>query len=418
MVSGRSQRFEDLVWGSHFCCFHDSAEDLKDSVIQYFQAGLDDRQRCLWITSAPLKGNEARALLAAGVRDLDRLLSSGQVEIIDQEIFRAHEHTLEVREDRARAAGYSGLRVALHPSSDRASHQNMVGAPLRGRRIVALCSYPLAECSGPQVIDVVGGHDFALVRREGAWEEIESASPRARELEEALRVRDDFLSLASHELKTPLAALQLYLDGVRRLLRRDDFDPEEVSRRIGRSLERCDRLGHLLDNLLDVSRMRSGRLSTHPESVDLSAVIRSICDRLRELAARDEHAFVLDLPPELRCSIDTVRIEQILSNLISNVLKHAPGSPIYVTMVARGEDRLTISVRDEGPGIPPENQQRIFEQFGRTAERYSGGLALGLWISKQVVEALDGTIRVVSAAGKGTELIVDLPRHKSQIGEA
>ena len=220
--------------------------------------------------------------------------------------------------------------------------------------------------------------------------------------EEAVRavaVRDEFLSIAGHELKTPLTALMLQLEMLGR--RADDATRE----RVDKVTQHATRLGRLVDELLDVSRISAGRLRLEREELDLAEVVAEHVARVREGGA------TVEIAPggAVRGWWDRSRVEQIVSNLLGNAVKYGEGKPIDVRVEA-ADGRAVLVVRDRGIGIAPADQARIFERFERAvSSRHFGGLGLGLWIVRQIVEAHGGTIAVASAVGEGAELRVELP---------
>ncbi|AKT38766.1 uncharacterized protein CMC5_029120 [Chondromyces crocatus] len=229
--------------------------------------------------------------------------------------------------------------------------------------------------------------------------------------QQAVRVRDDFLGIAGHELKTPLTALQLSLQGLARLPSVAGAGGEQnvASRRLGSCLRQVDRLGKLTNELLDVSRITSGRLSLHLESVELTALARDVLARMADELARAGCDVRLRVEGELVGHWDRARVDQILSNLLSNAAKYGKGRPIELSL-RRGEGTAQLVVRDEGIGVAPEDQGRIFERFERAvSERNYGGLGLGLWIVRQIVEVHGGAVRVDSAVGQGSTFTVELP---------
>jgi signal transduction histidine kinase len=163
-----------------------------------------------------------------------------------------------------------------------------------------------------------------------------------------------------------------------------------------------------VESLLDVTRVVAGRLLLEPEETDLYAVVEEVVARFKEQAAKVGSRIVLELEP---CSgnWDRLRLDQIVTNLVSNAIKYGPGQPVEVRLRARG-DTGVLTVRDHGIGIPPEDQNRVFERFERAvSSKHFGGLGLGLWIAKQIVTAMGGTIGVNSEPGLGSEFTVVLP---------
>jgi GAF domain-containing protein len=242
---------------------------------------------------------------------------------------------------------------------------------------------------------------------EAVADQCAQAIDRARTHDQAVRavaVRDDFLSVAGHELKTPLTALLLQTQALAR-----GVTDEQVVARVDKLVRHIGRLGKLIDELLDVSRITSGRLHLELEDVDLTALVVENVGRLSDEASRAGSAVQLAIDGELRGRWDRTRIDQVVSNLLSNAIKYGQGRPIDVA-ASRAQDRAVVVVRDRGIGIAAEDQARIFGRFERAvSSRHFGGLGLGLWIVRQIVEAHGGTIAVVSAPGEGAEFRVELP---------
>ncbi len=233
-----------------------------------------------------------------------------------------------------------------------------------------------------------------------------------REAREAVRARDEFLSIASHELKTPLTTLQLQIQGLARRVRGSQGEPalEALGSRILTSERQVERLTALINSLLDISRITAGRLDLDLEPVDLAAVARDAAARFREDLARAGCALKIQTDGSCVGEWDRVRLEQVVTNLLSNAAKYGSSRPIEIT-VSGDETTAVLSIRDHGIGIPPEHQARIFERFERAvSDRHYGGLGLGLWIVRQIVEALGGSIRVESEAGEGSTFTVMLPK--------
>jgi signal transduction histidine kinase len=228
---------------------------------------------------------------------------------------------------------------------------------------------------------------------------------------QAVALRDAFLSLASHELKTPLTALQLSVQSAARVVQQ--LCPDEAQRNAGVRLDLAQRqirrLTALVDQLLDLSCIQEGRLSLQPREADLCQIVREAVERAEPEFARHDCALELRLPPSLPGVWDPFRVDQVVTNLISNALKYGAGQPVLVTVELRGE-RAFLLVADRGIGIPPEDQERIFERFERAVSpRHYSGFGLGLWIARQLVDALGGIIRLQSAPGAGSRFEVELP---------
>jgi signal transduction histidine kinase len=227
---------------------------------------------------------------------------------------------------------------------------------------------------------------------------------------EALHARDEFMLMAAHELRTPLSSMLLQNEHAERKLAQPGADVSSVARFVRRSHEQVKRLHHLVEDMLDFARISAGRLPLERSDTDLVALTRAVMERFSEhlLAAGVEVRLHLpDQPVQGRW--DGYRIEQVISNLITNAAKYGAGKPVEVT-VAREGSAAVLTVRDFGIGIAKAKQQIIFERFERAVpSKHISGLGLGLYISKQITELHGGTIRVDSEPGKGATFTVELP---------
>ena len=228
-----------------------------------------------------------------------------------------------------------------------------------------------------------------------------------RQAVQAVAIRDDFLSIAGHELRTPLTPILLESQVLSRLAQVPDI--EKVRDRADKLWRNAERMGKLIDELLDVSRISGGRLRLVLQDCDLREVVEEVIARASDEAVRAATEIRLELGDPAPGLWDRTRIEQVTSNLVGNALKYGNGQPIDVFAGARG-GRALLVVRDRGIGIAPEDQQRIFQRFERAvSSRHFGGLGLGLWIVRQIVDAHGGSIAVESRPGKGAEFAVALP---------
>jgi signal transduction histidine kinase len=234
--------------------------------------------------------------------------------------------------------------------------------------------------------------------------EIEQRKKVEQALRDALRQRDEFLSIAGHELKTPLTAAQLMVDSMM-----PRVGEPALQDRLGKTSRSLSRLGRLIDELLDVSRISAGRLTLELESVDLSALARDVVESASQQLARAGCALTLYAEQPVVGTWDRLRLEQVIGNLVSNAIKYGAGAPIEIRVEARPDVALLV-IRDHGIGISPADQQRIFDRFERAVSpQHFGGLGLGLFIVRQVLEAQGATIRVESQPGAGASFIVELP---------
>ncbi|WP_244237296.1 sensor histidine kinase [Corallococcus llansteffanensis] len=236
-----------------------------------------------------------------------------------------------------------------------------------------------------------------------------------REAREAVRQRDEFLGIASHELKTPLTPLSLKVQLLQKqvtVLAREGkpVPTERVSETLDVVQRQVRRLSRLVDNLLDVSRISAGRLRLEVEELDLASVAAEILYRFSPAAQQQGTELELHAPVPVVGRWDRLRLEQVVTNLLSNALKYGAGHPVALAVEAHGTTaRLTVT--DHGIGIAPEDLARIFERFERAvSDRHYGGLGLGLYITRQIVEAFGGTVQAQSEPGQGSTFILELPR--------
>ena len=228
-----------------------------------------------------------------------------------------------------------------------------------------------------------------------------------REAQAALRAREEFMSIASHELKTPLTPLKLSLQALERRVAQGQ--PVELSS-IVKSKRQVERLAGLVNDLLDVSRLELGRLSLHPAPLEMGHLVAEVVDQFRHAFARP---FTLEVPRgRLWVRGDRDRLEQVLVNLLENAHKYSPaGEPIHVE-VEVGAGSARIHVKDRGIGVPELDQARLFERFYRAANsshRHFGGLGLGLFISDSIARMHGGSMAVSSREGQGSTFTLGLP---------
>ncbi|WP_437522065.1 AAA family ATPase [Sorangium sp. So ce726] len=237
------------------------------------------------------------------------------------------------------------------------------------------------------------------------------------EAQEAIERRDEFLLVASHELKTPLTSLKMQAHLLARLLprfQRAEVAPERIDATIQVLDRQIARLTHLVNELLDVTRLNAGRLTLARAPLDLAALTREVVERMHQQLADARCRTQLELEGPVIGDWDASRMEQVLINLLSNALKYGAGGPIHVIVHADGERALLV-VRDHGMGIAETDQARIFERFERAVSvRNFGGLGLGLYIVRWIVTSHGGTIRVESKPGAGATFIVELPFHAAE----
>ena len=232
------------------------------------------------------------------------------------------------------------------------------------------------------------------------------------ELEQALQIRDEFMSIASHELKTPLTSLKLQSQLRKHNLQKGDpsaFTSERLTKMFDADEKQFERITHLIDDMLDVSRITSGKLSISLEPFDLCELVRDLVEQSSEqFVAAGCTVDIEDCRPVIG-NWDRFRIEQVVTNLLTNAMRYGAGKSIWVQVNASPVE-ARIVVRDQGRGIAKENHERIFQRFERAVSGNEiSGLGLGLYIVSQILEAHHGSIRVESELGQGATFVVALP---------
>ncbi len=315
-----------------------------------------------------------------------------------------------------------GLPGGMSESMELLGVRSLLAAPIqvRGRTVAVVCAShrQVGELFGEdeerlaEFVTVLGG---AALENAESYARIAALSEEQgrlyREEQEAVRRRDDFLSIAAHELKTPLTSLQLHIQGLQTQLKNPErVSPEKLTNKLESANAQTQRMGRLVNDLLDISRIAQGQLHIKREDVDLVQVVRGTLERSREALASAQCPVELRAPatPLVGCW-DAMRLEQVVSNLLTNAMKYGAGKPIEVTVEASAH-QVRLRVRDHGIGIAEEDRARIFERFERAVSvRHYGGFGIGLWIVREIIQALGGNVEVESTPGQGSTFTVTLP---------
>ncbi|MBC7953919.1 MAG: MEDS domain-containing protein [Rhodospirillaceae bacterium] len=391
--------------GSHTCHFYDSADDLAGCVVPFLVGGIIRRERCIWVVAEPLDATGAHAALSAMVSDLDQRVASGQVEIIDAKDWYGFNGEFNAdrviqgwlrQETEALAAGYAGLRITgntfwLETPADFASfaaYEERLHTALAGHRITCLCSYCLARCSGGTVLDVVRNHDFAMVRRNGDWEVIESASTKAAKshLVEQLASKETLLNEIHHRVKNNLQIVSSLL-----MLKASSFTEPAARQAVEDTQNRIHAMG-LIHGML--YREHSGH-----ESIDFAEYLRALAEHL-VFAYGEGDRIAIDVEDgsalgEAMVPLDlAVPLGVAMAEAITNAIKHAfpdgRAGLISVSMTRTGED-FVLSIADDGRGITATEMARH-------------GAGAGLSLIRGLVAQAGGTLELSSQPEGGTKL--------------
>ena len=297
------------------------------------------------------------------------------------------------------------------------------GMPKGHLPVVSYLAVPVVTRSGEVIGGLFFGHSRAGVFNEREEKLVAGIAAQAaiamdnaklyQRAQQAIGVRDEFLTVASHELKTPISTVKMQLQMFRRMIGRSET-PVPGADKFLKGLDACDRqvarLVTLVEDLLNVSQIKAGRLDFRYEPTDLVELTKRVVEQIAAPEITPQEVRV-EAPDSLTVDCDRFRIEQVIINLLTNALKYGDGKPIRVAVEATADGTAAvIKVTDQGMGIEPDHQARIFERFQRAVSHKNiSGLGLGLYIAKQIVDAHDGRITVQSVRGQGSTFTVELP---------
>ncbi|TMF74812.1 MAG: response regulator [Chloroflexi bacterium] len=253
----------------------------------------------------------------------------------------------------------------------------------------------------------------AVLDRKRAEATVRTAEQRLRAVaEESARLREEFLSIATHELRTPLSGLRGYLQLAGQSLDRGQHN--RVREGFQSALRQSDRLAALIAQLLDASQMQAGTLVIEPVTTDVSELVARSVEA--ERLGKESHRWVVEIASDLRASLDPIRFEQVVVNLLENAMKFTPAGGTIIVRLTGGAAEVRLEISDQGIGISRDRIDRIFERFYRAHDdRGLAGLGLGLYIARQIVQHHDGEIGVTSEPGHGSTFTVTVPRTMAEV---
>lgn len=246
----------------------------------------------------------------------------------------------------------------------------------------------------------------------GVVMDVTSRKNQEIELQKAISLRDDFISIASHELRTPITTLSLQNQMLMRVMEKsgtDQVDSSKVKKVVDTSQIQLKHLIRLVDDMLDVSKISTGKINLHLESVNLSKLLLENIERLSPLLFEKHIDVKINVDQEILVNADPLRMDQIMTNLLSNAIKYGENKPISVTL-KKVDKMAELTISDQGIGIAEHKLPKIFDRFERAiSAKNISGLGLGLFIVKELVEAQGGTIEVASQLGEGSQFVVRIP---------
>jgi signal transduction histidine kinase len=442
-----------VAWGAHFCLFYETREDLLDSLIAYCKSGLGREEYCLWIVAEPLTIEEATAALKAAVPDLDRHLADSRMEIVSARDWFLKGGTFDGKRltdawyeklARVSARGYAGMRVtgdttwlAKKDWGHWCDYEDGLNEVIGNQSLAVLCTYPLATCGAPEILDVVRTHQFVLARRNGNWDIVETAAlKRAKaeikglneELEQRVAERTNQLIEAqtqlahvnrvttmgelsasiAHEVMQPIAATVTNAQAALRFLNAQPPNLEEAREALDATVKAGDRSTDVIGRIRALVKKAPPR----KDALEINGAILEVIDLTRGETLKNGVSVQTQLAEGLPLiQGDRVRLQQVILNLIINAVEAMSevSKGARELLISTGKDAsggVLVTVRDSGPGLNPESFARLFDAFYTTK---SGGTGMGLSICRSIVEAHGGRIWASRTAAPGTAVQFILP---------
>jgi signal transduction histidine kinase len=437
----------DMPWGTHFCLFYETKRDLLDTMISYCKTGLESEEFCLWVVAEPLTVEEAMDALKDAVPDLDRYLADPSIEIVSARDWYLQDGTFDLKRVTARwheklayasARGYAGVRVTGDTAwlekkdwKDFCEYEEGLNEAIANRHLAVLCTYPIASCGAVEVLDVTRTHQFALARRHGSWDVIETAGHKQakaeikrlnEELEQRVVERTSQLMRASEALREAQTELA-HVNRVTTMGQLAASIAHEVNQPIAGVVTNADAalrwLG--LDEIIkDGNRAGDviGRIRALIKNVPPRKDCLEINEAILEVIALTHGEVVrnsVSLQTQLAAGLpliqgDRVQLQQVILNLIVNAVEamSGVGEGSRELLIGTGKDSsgVLVAVQDSGPGLNPKSFDRLFDAFYTTKPR---GMGMGLSICRSIVEAHGGRIWASRTAGPGATVQFTLP---------
>ena len=450
----------DMPWGTHFCLFYETKEDLLEILTSYCKAGLESGEFCLWIVAEPLTVDEATGALKDTVPGFSRYLADSSIEIVSARDWYLSGGTFDLKRvtagwleklARASARGYVGVRVTGDTAwlqkkdwKHFCEYEEGLNEAVANQRLAVLCTYPLAACGAMEILDVVRTHQFAVAKRHGDWDVIETAGLKLAkeeikrlndELEQRVLERTSQLMLASealreaqaelahvnrvttmgqlaasiaHEVNQPLAASVANACAGLRCLDLQPPNLEEVREALAAIVTDSNRASDVINRMRALIKKAPAR----KDGLQINEVILEVTALMRGELVKSGVSLNTQLAQGLPLiQGDRVQLQQVLVNLIMNAVE-AMGSVNHGSrelLIGTGADDsggVRISVQDSGPGLNPQIFDRVFDPFYTTK---ADGMGMGLSICRSIIEAHDGRIWASTMRGPGSTFNVSLP---------
>ena len=454
----------DMPWGTHFCLFYDTKADLLDTVVSYCKSGLESGEFCLWVVAEPLTIEEAADALKEAVPNWDRYLADFSIEIVSARDWYLQGGTFDLKRvtdgwheklARASARGYTGVRVTGDTAwlkkkdwQDFCEYEEGLNEAVANQRLAVLCTYPLAACGAVEILDVVRTHQFALAKRHGSWDVIETAGHKQakaeikrlnEELEQRVVERTSELMLASEALREAQTELA-HVNRVTTMGQLAASIAHEIIQPLTGVLSNGQTCLHWLeDETPDLAKARVAAQRVVQDGQRAADVTRRIRALINKAPARRDgleineailevialtHGEVVKNGVSVQTQLaeglpliqgDRVQLQQVILNLILNAVEAmsevSEGSRELLIGTEKDSSGVLVAVQDSGPGLNPESFDRLFDAFYTTKP---GGMGMGLSICRSIVEAHGGRVWASRTAGPGATVQFTLPLHRAQ----
>ena len=421
----------NVPWGTHFCQFYETKNDLKDILVPYFKAGLENNEYCMLISADPLSAFEAKKALKKAVPDFDAYYQKGQIEIIPHSEWYTQGGSFDSdrvlngwieKLDIALEKGYDGLRLTGNTYwlekenwDDFVDYEEAVDTVIGQYQMIALCTYCLEKCNAAEVIDVVNNHEFAIIKRKEKWELIETTEHKRTEdeliiamdkIQKSNHDLEQFAYVASHDLQEPLRMISSFLQLLQRRYEGQlDSDADEF---IGYAVDGAQRLQNLINDLLEFSRVTTRGKKF--EIVNMDDPLETALSNLK-LYIEENNAAIIPNNSLPRINGDYSQMTQLFQNIIGNAIKYRSEESPQIFISATNEDNNWLfSIKDNGLGINSKHANKVFKVFRRlhSNSEYEG-TGIGLAITKRIIERHNGQIWVESEPGKGSTFYFTIP---------
>lgn len=422
----------EINCGTHIGGLFESKEDLYKVVLPYIKAGLNNNELCLWAYSQYSSYEEIKNVLSSVVKDVDKYIEKGQLMLISNKEWYLKDDTFyELRVnrlwnkymDKAAEQGLDGLRAVADTSCmDKkyyrsfAHYEENANEFIHQSPFLALCLYDAKKTDPLQIAEVIKNHNYVFMRNEGKLQVIKSVELmiKDKQLNDAIeydKIKTEFFSNISHEFKTPLNVILSIIQTLE--LKNDTKGDIKDLEYLKVMKKNCLRLVRLVNNVIDIAKLDANYFNLRKQNCDIVSLVEDITLSIIDYAKNKGISLVFDTDIEEKIiACDPEQIERIVLNLLSNAIKFTRKGGHILVSLSDLNDKIQISVKDDGIGIPKDKQKSIFnrfEQVDKSLTREYEGSGIGLSIVKALVEKHNGTITLNSELGKGSEFIIELP---------